>query len=45
MAVFGTVSDCFAPRDAIDNDFFRQLTKLKGTQSDTSISPPRARLR
>ena len=45
MAVFGKVSDCLAPRDAIDNDFFRWLTKPKGIQSNTSVSLPRARLR
>jgi hypothetical protein len=29
MAVFGKVSGCLAPRDAIDNEFFRWLPKPK----------------
>ncbi len=41
MAVFGKVSDCLAPRDAIDNDFTRWLTKHKGTHKAT----PRYRCR
>jgi hypothetical protein len=44
MAVFGKVSDYLAPRDAIDNEFFRWLMKPKGAQSNAAASPPRARL-
>ena len=37
MAVFGKVSGCLAPRDAIDNEFFRRPTKPKFTQSDCLV--------